>query len=40
MQDLSPEEFGENLKILISKKFSSMNKTVSIETFVYTMESM
>ena len=40
MQDLSPEEFGENLKILISKKFSSMNKTVSIETFVSTMESM
>ena len=40
MQDLSPEEFGENLKTLISKKFSAMNKNVSIETFVSTMEAM
>ena len=40
MQDLSPEEFGENMKILISKKFSAMNKNVSIETFVSTMEAM
>ena len=40
LQDLSPQEFGENLKILISKKFASMNRNVSIETFVSTMESL
>ena len=40
LQDLSPQEFGENLKILISKKFASMNRNVSIETFFSTMESI
>jgi hypothetical protein len=40
IQDFSPEEFGENLKILITKKLSAMNNNVSIETFVSTMEAM
>ena len=39
-QDLSPLEFGENLKILISKKISSLDKKVTIASFVSVMDSM
>ena len=40
MQDLTPQEFGDNLKVLISKKVSALNKNVSIASFVTAMESM
>ena len=40
MQDLTPEEFGENLKMLITKKVSPLDKKISIESFVNAMESL
>ena len=40
LQDLTPLEFGENLKILISKKISALDKKVTIASFVSVMDSM
>ena len=40
MQDLTPEEFGENFKMLITKLVSSLDKKISIESFLYAMESL
>ena len=40
MQDLTPIEFGDNLKILISKKVSSLDKKVTIDNFVSALESL
>ena len=40
LRDLTPEEFGENLKMLITKKLSSLDKKISIESFVSAMESL
>lgn len=39
-QDLTPREFGENLKILISKKISSMDKKITIANFVSVLDSL
>ena len=33
--DLTPQEFGENLQILISKKVSALNKSVTNANFVF-----
>ena len=40
LKDLSPLEFGENLKILISKKMSSLDKKVTIASFVSVLDAM
>ena len=40
MQDLTPDEFGENVKKLITKKVYSLDKKISIEYFVSAMESL
>ena len=40
MQDLTYEEFGENLKILLTKKVSSLDKKISIDNFVSALESI
>ena len=40
LKDLSSSEFGDNLKTLISKKISSLNKKVSIASFVSALDSI
>ena len=40
MQDLTYEEFGENLKKLLTKKVSSLDKKISIDNFVSALESI
>ena len=33
-RQLTPEEFGDNLKILLNKKIEALGKSVSIKAFV------
>ena len=33
-RQLTPEEFRDNLKILLNKKFEALDKSVSIKAFV------
>lgn len=38
LQDLTPQEFGENLEIFISKMVSALKKSVTIANFLFVMD--
>lgn len=40
LHDLTAEEFGSNMKTLISKKLSAVDKKVTIESFVSALDSL
>ena len=39
-RQLSPKEFGENLKILLNKKLEAVDKSISIKAFVDQIDAL
>ena len=39
-RQLTPKEFGDNLKVLLNKKFEALDKSVSLKTFVEKIDAI